>query len=217
MKEAVAIARTERNLARGVDTVVEHLGGWSSFAVKGETIVLKPNLVAPRHAKTGATTSLELLALVAERLKDLGAHPALLETPGMEYRVEETWRFFDLPALARSSGAKILPTDDKQWVSTKIPQARVLKKARLHLAVLEHPIFNLAKLKTHIITTATLSMKNLMGICHDATKRAMYILGIHWCIVDLNRLVQPALNVIHGTVGMEGSGPSNVFPKGWAC
>jgi uncharacterized protein (DUF362 family)/Pyruvate/2-oxoacid:ferredoxin oxidoreductase delta subunit len=213
MKEAVAIARTERNLARGVDTVVEHLGGWSSFAVKGETIVLKPNLVAPRHAKTGATTSLELLALVAERLKDLGAHPALLETPGMEYRVEETWRFFDLPALARSSGAKILPTDDKQWVSTKIPQARVLKKARLHRAVLEHRIFNLAKLKTHIITTATLSMKNLMGLCHDDTKRAMHILGVHRGIVDLNRLVQPTLNLIDGTVAMEGDGAVYGIPK----
>lgn len=213
MRATVALTRTKDDFARGLDNLVEYLGGWRSFAGKGETIVLKPNLVAPRHAKTGATTSLDLLTLVAHRLKDLGAHPAILETPGMEYRVEEAWRFFDLPALARSHGVKILPTDDKQWVSTKIPEGRVLKKARLHRAALEHRIFNLAKLKTHIITTATLCMKNLMGICHDDTKRAMHILGVHRCIVDLNRLIQPALNLIDGTVAMEGDGAVYGIPK----
>jgi len=100
MKEKVVLRRTEKSLARALDSVVEYLGGWKSLVSRGETLVLKPNLVAPRHARTGATTSLELLALLAERLRDMGAYPAILETPGMEYSLEETWRFFDLPALA---------------------------------------------------------------------------------------------------------------------
>jgi len=213
MKNKVAIASTNENIAKALDAVVEKIGGWRSVAATGETIVLKPNLVAPRHAHTGATTSLELLALVAERLKDLGAQPVILETPGMEYRLEATWRFFDLPAFARRHGATLLSTDSKEWVAMTIPGGRVLKRARVHRAVLEHRILNIPKLKTHIITGATLSMKNLMGICHDDTKRSMHVLGIHRSIVDLNRLITPVLNLIDGTVGMEGDGAVYGIPK----
>jgi uncharacterized protein (DUF362 family)/ferredoxin len=213
MKEKVVLSRTEKSLAKALDTSVEHLGGWKSLVSRGETIVLKPNLVAPRHARTGATTSLELLALLAERLKDLGAHPAILETPGMEYRLAETWQFFDLPTLANSHGAELLPVGSSDWLSVKIPEGRVLKRARLHRAVLKYRVFNLPKLKTHIITGATLAMKNLVGICHDDTKRAMHILGVHGAIVDLNRIIKPALNIIDGTVGMEGDGAVYGIPK----
>jgi len=213
MKEKVVSIRTEKGVARALDAVVEHLGGWKSFASRGETIVLKPNLVAPRHSDTGATTSLELLALLVERLRDLGAYPVILETPGMEYRLEETWQFFDLPAFASSHGAELLSVNSNDWVSVQIAGGKVLKRARVHRAVLEHRIINLPKLKTHIITGATLSMKNLMGICHDDTKRSMHVLGIHRSIVDLNRLIVPVLNLIDGTVGMEGDGAVYGVPK----
>jgi len=213
MKEKVVLSRTEKSLAKALDTAVEHLGGWKILVSRGETIVLKPNLVAPRHARTGATTSLELLALLAERLRDIGAYPAILETPGMEYRLEETWRFFDLPAVASSHGAELLSVDSNDWVSVQIQGGKVLKRARVHRAILENRVINLPKLKTHIITGATLAMKNLMGICHDDTKRAMHILGVHRTIVDLNRLIQPALNLIDGIVGMEGDGAVYGIPK----
>jgi len=212
MKEKVVLSRTEKSLSKALDTAVEHLGGWS-IVNRGETIVLKPNLVAPRHARTGATTSLELLALLAARLRDMGAYPAILETPGMEYSLEETWRFFDLPAFASSHGADLLSVDSNDWVSVQIPGGKVLKKARVHRAVLENRIINLPKLKTHIITGATLAMKNLMGICHDDTKRSMHVLGIHQSIVDLNRLITPVLNLIDATVGMEGDGAVYGIPK----
>ena len=213
MKKKVATASTDDNIAKALDAVIEKIGGWRSVAASGETIVLKPNLVAPRHAQTGATTSLELLALVAERLKDLGVQPVILETPGMEYRLEETWRFFDLPAFARFHGASLLSTDSKQWVAVAVPGGKVLKRARVHRSVLEHRIFNMPKLKTHIITGVTLSMKNLMGICHDDTKRSMHVLGIHRSIVDLNRLVTPVINLIDGAVGMEADGAVYGIPK----
>ena len=213
MKEKVVLRRTEKSLAKALDSAVEHLGGWKSLVSRGETVVLKPNLVAPRHAITGATTSLELLALLAERLRDMGAYPAILETPGMEYRLEETWRFFDLPALASAHGAELLSVDGNDWVSVKIQGGKVLRRARVHRAVLENRVINLPKLKTHIITGATLAMKNLMGICHDDTKRSMHVLGIHRSIVDLNRLITPVLNLIDGTVGMEGDGAVYGVPK----
>ena len=212
-RHKVATVRIDNNLARTLDTAIEHLGGWRGLANPGETIVLKPNLVAPRHARTGATTSLDLLILVAARLRELGARPAILETPGMEYHREETWRFFNLPTLASTNNIELLSANSKDWVSVKIPEGKVLKRARVHQAALEHRIFNLPTLKTHIITGATLSMKNLMGICHDDTKRAMHILGVDRTIVDLNRLIQPALNLIDGTVGMEGDGAVYGIPK----
>jgi uncharacterized protein (DUF362 family)/Pyruvate/2-oxoacid:ferredoxin oxidoreductase delta subunit len=209
----VAAVKVGEDLARAVDQCVEHLGGWSGFVGRGESIVLKPNLVAPRRADTGATTNLGLLALLADRVRDCGGYPLILETPGLEYRLDEVWRFFDLPSLARAHGARLLFPDAHDWVSLKIPGGRVLKRAKVHRAAVEHRIFNLAKLKTHLITGATLAMKNLMGVCHDDTKRAMHIVGIHDAVVDLNRVLTPALNLIDGTVGMEGDGAVYGLPR----
>lgn len=213
MKAKVAAVKAGEGLAEAVDTLVEHLGGWRSLVSSGETVVLKPNLVAPRRAQTGATTSLQLLAVLIDRLASLGVQAAILETPGMEYRLEETWRFFDLPAFARRHGASLLSVEDKDWVWLQVPGGTVLKRVRVHRAALEYPLFNVAKLKTHLITRATLSMKNLLGLCHDDTKRAMHIAGIHRAIVDLNRVVAPSLNIIDGTVGMEGDGAVYGLPR----
>jgi ferredoxin len=41
----------------------------------------------------------------------------------------------------------------------------------------------------------------------------MHVLGIHAAIVDLNRVIQPALNLIDGIVGMEGDGAVYGTPK----
>lgn len=213
MKAEVVGVRVRDHVANALDAAMELLGGWRRVVDCGETIILKPNLVAPRPSKTGATTSLELLAQVAERLKDFGARPVLFETPGMEYRVEETWRFFDLPTFARSHGAELLLAHASDWVWVEVPGGKVLRRARVHRAILEHRLINLPKLKTHIITGATLAMKNLMGVCHDDTKRAMHIVGINRAIVDLNRLIRPPLNIIDGTVGMEGDGAVYGIPK----
>jgi Pyruvate/2-oxoacid:ferredoxin oxidoreductase delta subunit len=75
---------------------------------------------------------------------------------------------------------------------------RILNEARL---------INLPVLKTHVVSTMTLSMKNPMGILPRPSRRAMHTFGIDQCIVDMNLGLKPDLNIIDGSVGQDGDGP----------
>ena len=68
-------------------------------------------------------------------------------------------------------------------------------------------LINLPVLKTHVVSTMTLGMKNPMGILPRPDRRAMHTFGIDQCIVDMNRGIQPVLTIVDGSVGQDGEGP----------
>ena len=66
---------------------------------------------------------------------------------------------------------------------------------------------NLPVLKTHVVSTMTLGMKNPMGILPRPDRGAMHTFGIAQCIVDMNRGIKPDLTIVDGSVGQDGEGP----------
>ena len=78
--------------------------------------------------------------------------------------------------------------------------------------VTESAIISAAKLKTHSGTIVTLGMKNMFGLLPDKFKAKYHAQGISKVIVDINSVLRPALTVVDGFVGMEGSGPSRGDP-----
>ena len=68
-------------------------------------------------------------------------------------------------------------------------------------------LINLPVLKTHVVSTMTLGMKNPMGILPRPDRRAMHTFGIDQCIVDMNRGLKPDLTIVDGSVGQDGEGP----------
>jgi uncharacterized protein (DUF362 family)/NAD-dependent dihydropyrimidine dehydrogenase PreA subunit len=73
-------------------------------------------------------------------------------------------------------------------------------------------IINLAKLKTHMLTKLTLSVKNLYGLLPPEVKLAyhsQYSTEDMFChlLSKIYNAVAPDFNVIDGIIGMEGNGP----------
>ncbi len=98
-----------------------------------------------------------------------------------------------------------------QGVFTKLEVPRVVVDS-------DH-LINLPKLKTHGMTTMTLSVKNVFG-CIPGTKKIQWHLraGVnrHYfahMLVDLYGIIRPGLNVVDGVVGMEGDGPGGGKPR----
>ena len=173
---------------------------------KGDTVIIKPNFVAPRDNKTGATTNLDLIRIVALRLLSISAKPIIMETPGMEYDVNEVFNFLGIFEFARSINIDIYIPSKCDFKKISIPNSKVLKYVELPEMVLQSKIVNIPIMKTHVITTVTLGMKNLMGLCSNNTKRMMHIKGIHNSIIDLNKVIYPTLTIIDSLNAMEGDG-----------
>lgn len=78
-------------------------------------------------------------------------------------------------------------------------------------------IVSVAKMKTHHIAGATLSMKNLFGVMpgiyYGWPKNVLHHAGIENSILDINATLKPHFAIVDGIVGMEGDGPIMGDPK----
>ncbi len=75
-----------------------------------------------------------------------------------------------------------------------------------------HAYINIAKMKTHVHTLVTLSMKNQKGLLTLADKKQFHLgkkyQNLHEAIQELGKIVKPELAIVDATRALEGSGPA---------
>ncbi len=209
--DTIAVTRTFDGIEAAAHRVISQAGGMASVIKGAKIAVLKPNFVAGRSAGTGATTSFALLKAVAEEVHACGAEPVLCETPGTEFDREATYTILGVEGFCAKNGIGISRVDpeggDQDWIELRPAGARRLRRFRIPRFMQEACFINLPVLKTHVVSTMTLAMKNPMGILPRPDRRAMHTLGIAQCIVDMNRSIKPDLTIVDGSVGQDGEGP----------
>jgi len=209
--DTVAVTRTFDGIEAAAHRVISQIGGMASVIKDAKIAVLKPNFVAGRSASTGATTSFALLKAVAEEVLACGAEPVICEIPGTEFDREATYTILGVEQFCAEHGIRIVRIDpegdERDWIELRPAGARSLRRFRIPRFMQEACFINLPVLKTHVVSTMTLSMKNPMGILPRPDRRTMHTLGIAQCIVDMNRGIKPDLTIVDGSVGQDGEGP----------
>lgn len=216
----VSIARCssyeEDAVARAVGEAVAALGGIGRFASRGETILLKPNLLSPEPPEKAVTTHPEIVRAMIRLLKSAGATPIIGDTPAGRSSAKI------LTELAEATGMKkvcdeegvefALMLDEKRFPH---PEGKLAKHFML-AAVLDgvDGVISLPKLKTHTFTVYTGAVKNCFGLI-PGLKKPEYHLRMQDAktfsemLVDLAECVKPRLNVMDGVESMDGDGPSD--------
>ena len=209
--DTIAVTRTFDGIEEAAHRVIKQIGGMAAVLQGAKVAILKPNFVAGRSAETGSTTSFALLKAVAEEVQACGAEPVLCEMPGTEFDREATYTILGVEQFCAANGIRILridPEGDEQdWVELRPAGAKKLRRFSIPRILNEACLINLPVLKTHVVSTMTLSMKNPMGILPRPDRRSMHSLGIDQCIVDMNRGIRPDLTIVDGSVGQDGEGP----------
>src|SRR6266567_891921 len=225
--DTVAVTRTFDGIEEAAHRVIKQIGGMAAVLQGAKVAILKPNFVAGRSAETGSTTSFALLKAVAEEVQACGAEPVLCEMPGTEFDREATYTILGVEQFCAANGIRILRIDQegddssrtpsggqvmriypaRDWVELRPAGAKKLRRFSIPRILNEACLINLPVLKTHVVSTMTLSMKNPMGILPRPDRRSMHTLGIDKCIVDMNRGIRPDLTIVDGSVGQDGEGP----------
>jgi len=209
--DTIDITRTFDAVEAATHRVISHIGGMATVIKGAKVALLKPNFVAGRSAETGSTTSFALLKAVAEEVHACGAEPVLCETPGTEFDREATYTILGVEKFCADNGIRIVRIDpeggEQDWIELQPAGAKRLRRFRIPRFMQEACFINLPVLKTHVVSTMTLGMKNPMGILPRPDRRAMHTFGIAQCIVDMNRDIKPDLTIIDGSVGQDGEGP----------
>src|SRR5262249_10628944 len=204
--QRVATVNIDGDRAGAAQGAIELIGPMSNILAGRRIAVLKPNFVAGRPDRTGATTNLDLIAGVAAAVHAAGATPVLCEFPGTEFDYQATLTILGLEEFCRRHDIGLV-RQLARWLNLRPPGARRLKRFRIPSLFADACLINLPVLKTHAISGMSLALKNLMGLLPLIDRRTMHTFGIHQSIVDMNRGLRPDLNIVDGSVGQDGDGP----------
>ena len=208
----VAIRRAsnyQADLAKLISETLSELG----IAVRGKSVLLKPNFVEPDPDGV-INTHPAVVSAARESFLRLGAREVKVgEGPGHERDTEailETIRLREY--LGPLPGVFVdLNLDDVAQIALRT-RASSLREIYFPKTVLKADfVVSMPKLKTHHWVGATLSLKNMFGIvpgsCYGWPKNALHWAGITPAILDINGTVRPDFAIVDGIVGMEGNGP----------
>jgi uncharacterized protein (DUF362 family) len=196
------------------------LGGVETFIKRGDTVLLKPNFIAPRsHRHSAAQTHPAVILETARLLKDYGARPFIADSPAWA-NVAVCARVLELTEPLRRLGVPLRQLDAPR-VCRLAPDG---PKVRISAAALDADVIvNLPKLKTHQQLVATFAVKNMFG-CVSGKRKALWhfrkgntageFAGL---LVGVYQYLKPAVTIIDGIVAMQGQGPirGESKPLGW--
>lgn len=206
----------EREVERAVDECLSLLGGIDQFVRRGETILLKPNLLAPTPPSRGVTTHPSVIRALARRVGDAGARALIADSPGSPVEVpvlSSFYRITGMEAAAEATGAALgfdlsevaVNNPDGKFVKT-IPVARVMAEC--------DGMINVPKLKTHGFMILSAGIKNLFGCVPGMRKSEFHfkmpkreLFGE--LLVDIALAMKPRLTVLDAVTSMEGHGPAH--------
>lgn len=211
MSSLVAVVKGERGhepVFKALDLInyKSALAGW-------DKVLIKVNFITDKTWDTGATTDPIVVEAIIRKLRELPVKVYVVESDAMITSADRAFEKTGMKEMCERNGVEHLNLRyEKDKVELAIPDGEALNSITVPRLVTEAAIISAAKLKTHVNTGVTLGMKNMFGLLPEKFKGKYHLKGISKVIVDINTVLKPALTVIDGFVGMEGSGPVDGTP-----
>lgn len=195
--------------------VLAQMGGMGRFVKPGETILLKANLLRPAPPESAICTHPAVVAAVAKLVAQAGGRSLIADSPGGALQKESTLRHLyektGMAEAAARSGAELSYDVSTRLVS--IPRGKAIHQAEIITPAAEADgVFDLCKMKTHVLMGMTGAVKNNFGIIPGLSKVGFH--GSHPkredfadVVLDLTEYLSPRLSIMDGILAMEGEGP----------
>jgi len=210
---------SEAKIASAIARQFEVLGGLEKFVRPGDSVLLKPNFIAPRRRRCATQTDPVVIVETARLLKDFGARPFVGDSPAWgnvfgcvkALKLEEPLQKLSVPIkeLNKPKKCEIAASNTTVGISSVALDADV--------------IINLPKFKTHQQLVATFAIKNMFG-CVSGKQKALWHFSkgkndSDFCelLVEIFKFLKPAVTIIDAVIVMDGRGPirGRARPLGW--
>ena len=176
-----------------VQRALEDLGGIRRFVGRQDVVVIKPNIAWDRTPEQAANTNPEVVAEVVRQCWQAGAKRVIVT----DVSCNEQRRCFQrsgIQAAAHAEGAEVILPDPELFREVDLGGV-VLKSWPVFTPFLEaDKIINLPIAKHHVLTGATLGMKNWYGILGGERNRLHQ--QIHQSLCDLASFMLPTVTIM---------------------
>ena len=200
---------SEAKISDSIRTQFELLGGLEKFVTPGDTVLLKPNFIAPRPRRCAAQTDPAVLLETAKLLKDFGAKPFIGDSPAWG-NLFSCIKALKLQEPLRKLSIPVKQLDKPKWCRIGAHNTEVgISSIALNADV----IINLPKFKTHQQLIATFALKNMFG-CVTGKRKALWHFAKgknpdDFCelLIEIFKFLNPVLTIIDAVTVMDGPGP----------
>ncbi len=237
-KPVVSVVRIRNDrVDLAVEEAIDLLGGVETVARGRDRILLKPNLVGDSPAYTTKPVVVRTLARLLQRSgKDVLIGEGSAAAGGFNVRGGVTYRtrnreildgmqqhVFDALGytdLATALRVPLVNLHSGEMAEVAVPNGLVFDRITLHRTLTDIDLLcSVPMMKTHVLATVTLGMKNLIGLypgtvyysvrawLHDRAATAQSP-GIAFETIDMVRASKLGLTVIDASTAMEGDGPT---------
>jgi uncharacterized protein (DUF362 family) len=187
----------------------ELLGGLDKFAKRGDTVLIKPNFIAPRSSRHATQTDPVAVLETARLLKDFGAKPFVGDSPAWS-NVFACARALKLEEPLKELGVPVKQLNKPKWIRLTSDGGRIgISSVALDADV----IINLPKFKSHQQLVATFAVKNMFGCVSGKQKALLHFARgkteENFCrmLIDIYRMLNPVVTIIDAVKVMDGPGP----------
>ena len=193
-----------------VATALENLGGIGRFVARQDVVALKPNIAWDRTPEQAANTNPELVAEVVRQCLQAGARRVIVTDVSCN-EPRRCFRRSGIEAAARAAGAEVILPDADHFREVDMGGV-VLKNWPVFTPFLEaDKVINLPIAKHHMLTGATLGMKNWYGILGGERNRLHQ--QIHQSLADLASFMLPTLTLLDCYRVLVRNGPTGGNPE----
>ncbi|MHC4399046.1 MAG: DUF362 domain-containing protein [Planctomycetota bacterium] len=199
--ETAAVKLTEK--------AIEGIGGLGRFIKSGDVVWVKPNIAWDKGPEFAANTNPDVVATVVRLCLEAGAKTVGVGDHPCNPK-EFTYKNTGIADAARDAGADVKFLDPSRFRRMPIGGARIKDPLLLCPEILDCDVLvNVPVVKHHARSTATICMKNVMGLMDD---RSRYHQVIHDLVADLAKFVKPQVNVMDAVRILTNHGPRGGDP-----
>jgi len=169
-------------------------------------VLIKPNFVNSLPATSGVTTDFRIITSLIKILREKGVKEVIVGESSLEDtdKVFKTLNVFELEKF----GAKVMNFDREKWVKVESSLGLALKRFYIAKAVLDCDlVISVAKMKTHMETKVTLSVKNVLGMISRRDRKVAHMIDIDGAIVDVFAYLKAnkkLISFVDGIYALEG-------------
>lgn len=173
-----------------VEQAIEGLGGMKRFVKKGDVVWVKPNIAWDSTPELAGNTNPQIVAALVKMCFDAGAKTVKVGDNSVQ-AAAKTYESSGIAAAAKPLGAEVVFLDKNRYQNKDIQGERI-KSLMLYPDILDCDlVINVPIAKHHVLSNATLAMKNYMGVMDN---RQPFHQDFATCLTDLTRFMQKLLH-----------------------
>lgn len=183
--------------------------------IGSKNVVIKPNFVST--TKPFAATHVDCVRAILDFLSEFYKKKIIIGEIPAGTKTDDGFRNFDYYQLKDNYDVELIDLDEHEFEKVEVPVGNKTLKLNISKTLIDpnNYVISAAKLKTHDVAVATLSIKNIaVGAIKRGEKGEIHIgiPEINRIMAELAKKVRLDLAVIDGFVGMEGEGPTSGAP-----